>query len=603
MKRMIQKLLPLLLALALLAGSLTSCITQPAKSAYDLAVEKGYTGTVDEWLASLIGEAGVAGKDGQDGAAGQSAYALAVQKGYTGTEQEWLTSLIGAAGPRGANGKSAYELACENGFRGSLHEWLLSLSVIGLDGVDGVGIQSAEINANGYLILTMTNGNFINAGLVRDNSTTPDTETDTKPTYTLSDTPNTDGFYDVYETVIQTGHSSLNLRLSPDTVNGEVFRAVVEGEELLRIGDQKTPDGFSRFYYKDTVCYARSKFFTLKEDLVLDIPAYHLPEAVVLTKGEESWFYVDQIMPDKPSDVKITFSYSGSAERTFSGETAFAVKPTKVGSASLMVRIARVVDGVLTETAMRHIAVTVVEKQAGLALTGLFLGDSRISGGDLLSAMKANMPSLTFLGTRTSSSAGVSHEGRGAWSTENYMSDATSSVSGIATSNAFYNPATQGFDFSYYMTQNGYTDLDFVVINLGANDAFSATAAENIAVMVASIHAYSADIKVLVLSEYLSPADGYCLTGAANHNVSRMRRNQFGFFNHLKEALGGRESENLYLLPTNLTINGFSDWPTSTVTVDGASEQRVTDVVHLGASGYKKEAAMIRSYLYWLFGA
>ena len=44
---------------------------------------------------------------------GQSAYELAVEKGFTGTQSEWVESLAGA------DGKSAYELAVENGYTGS----------------------------------------------------------------------------------------------------------------------------------------------------------------------------------------------------------------------------------------------------------------------------------------------------------------------------------------------------------------------------------------------------------------------------------------------------------------------------------------------------
>ena len=65
------------------------------KSAYELAVENGYEGTVQEWLASLVGA---------DGADGKSAYELAVKNGYVGTEVEWLQSLAGV------NGASAYEI-------------------------------------------------------------------------------------------------------------------------------------------------------------------------------------------------------------------------------------------------------------------------------------------------------------------------------------------------------------------------------------------------------------------------------------------------------------------------------------------------------------
>ncbi len=133
------------------------------KSAYELAVEKGYQGTLEQWLASLVGEAGAPGKDGtdgkdgadgkdgvdgedgkdgadgKDGLNGKSAYELAVENGYTGTLTEWLESLIGkdglngingangADGKDGLNGKSAFELACEAGFEGTLVEWLDSL--------------------------------------------------------------------------------------------------------------------------------------------------------------------------------------------------------------------------------------------------------------------------------------------------------------------------------------------------------------------------------------------------------------------------------------------------------------------------------------------
>ena len=76
------------------------------KSAYDLAVEKGYSGTLDEWLASLKGS------NGNDG---KSAYELAVEKGYTGSLDEWLESL------KGVNGITP-KLKIENG------RWLLSLN-------------------------------------------------------------------------------------------------------------------------------------------------------------------------------------------------------------------------------------------------------------------------------------------------------------------------------------------------------------------------------------------------------------------------------------------------------------------------------------------
>ena len=50
------------------------------------------------------GPAGPAGPAGSAGAPGKSAYEVAVDEGYTGTEAEWLASLVGPAGPAGPAG-------------------------------------------------------------------------------------------------------------------------------------------------------------------------------------------------------------------------------------------------------------------------------------------------------------------------------------------------------------------------------------------------------------------------------------------------------------------------------------------------------------------
>ena len=128
------------------------------KSAYELAVEKGYTGTLDEWLASLVGAQGAAGSNGTNGTNGKSAYELAVEKGYTGTLDEWLASLVGAQGAAGSNGtngtngKSAYELAVENGYTGTLTEWIASLK--GVKGDAGENCTFVTGDNDGEIVLT-----------------------------------------------------------------------------------------------------------------------------------------------------------------------------------------------------------------------------------------------------------------------------------------------------------------------------------------------------------------------------------------------------------------------------------------------------------------
>ena len=77
------------------------------KSAYELAVEEGYTGTEEEWLASLHGADGTDGTDGTDG---KSAYEIAVDEGFVGTEEQWLASLKGEQGNTGSSVDYPYEL-------------------------------------------------------------------------------------------------------------------------------------------------------------------------------------------------------------------------------------------------------------------------------------------------------------------------------------------------------------------------------------------------------------------------------------------------------------------------------------------------------------
>jgi hypothetical protein len=93
------------------------------KSAYQLWIEEGHSGTVEDFLESLIGEPGkstyeiwlslgnegtvvdfINSIQGEKGDRGYSAYEIWIQEGHTGTVQDFLDSLVG---------KSAYEVWLE----------------------------------------------------------------------------------------------------------------------------------------------------------------------------------------------------------------------------------------------------------------------------------------------------------------------------------------------------------------------------------------------------------------------------------------------------------------------------------------------------------
>jgi hypothetical protein len=90
----------------------TWLVSLEGESAYQTAVDNGYNGDEVAWLASLIGPPGA------------SAYQIWLQNGHSGTEAQFLNSLIGAKGP---SGDSAYAIAVQNGFVGSEAAWLTSL--------------------------------------------------------------------------------------------------------------------------------------------------------------------------------------------------------------------------------------------------------------------------------------------------------------------------------------------------------------------------------------------------------------------------------------------------------------------------------------------
>lgn len=121
------------------------------KSAYELAVEKGYRGMLDEWLASL---------NGSNGDDGKSAYELAVENGYQGTEEEWLASLKGSAGDQGDDGVTPKLEVRDDGY------WYISYDngqtwnklgpATGDPGEDGDSMFSdIDVSDPDYLVLTL----------------------------------------------------------------------------------------------------------------------------------------------------------------------------------------------------------------------------------------------------------------------------------------------------------------------------------------------------------------------------------------------------------------------------------------------------------------
>ncbi|MBR2702394.1 MAG: hypothetical protein IKE77_09955 [Erysipelotrichaceae bacterium] len=115
-----------------------------------------YTITYSDGTATTFNVAN--GKDGKDGADGKSAYDLAVENGFKGTVAEWIASL---------NGISVVGTKINE--NGNLIVTMSDGSTVDagkVNGNDGISIRETKLNEKGELIITLSNGDSFNLGVI-----------------------------------------------------------------------------------------------------------------------------------------------------------------------------------------------------------------------------------------------------------------------------------------------------------------------------------------------------------------------------------------------------------------------------------------------------
>ena len=134
----------------------------------------------------------------------------------------------------------------------------------------------------------------------------------------------------------------------------------------------------------------------------------------------------------------------------------------------------------------------------------LAIGDSTVDHDTMTATILSHFAeqghTITLLGTLGDESGTNRNEGRAGWSAQDYLTDRQ--YQGVT--NPFYNPNTQTFDFSYYMTNQEYTTPDFVVLQLGINDLYNYDDTrieptwDAMETIIDSILAYNNNIKILL---------------------------------------------------------------------------------------------------------
>ena len=243
-----------------------------------------------------------------------------------------------------------------------------------------------------------------------------------------------------------------------------------------------------------------------------------------------------------------------------------------------------------------------VSKTAGSGMTRnvMFIGDSITANGlypkEVVNLFENDEMNVNLVGTVNI--GGVLHEGHGGWTSKDFCE--VQSFNDYT--NAFYNPNTKTFDFSYYMSTNKFESVDDVFITLGINDMAKNLGLENIIgyynQMINSIRAYNPKIRIFI-GLCILPYSGKYSTA---HNYGQFSKAQrLALHERLIEEYDERENEGFYVVPFNLTIDTehdfkFEEKPLSRRN-DTVKVKYCTDVTHPSVVAYNKMADMCMWYI------
>ncbi|WP_392454803.1 SGNH/GDSL hydrolase family protein [Chryseomicrobium aureum] len=349
------------------------------------------------------------------------------------------------------------------------------------------------------------------------------------------------------------------------------------------------------------------------EDVVLN-----LPSKLYGLVGKEVNIYFDNIISGKDTD----YDFEVVSSKGMQLGHVWRFVPDVAESRPVTINVYK--NGKLVASADTTVIVSATSVGSGITKRMLTIGDSTVNSqglnesgvsvNNLVSRKLLENFSSDVMGVESLGTLGASpnnHEGRSGWTAKNYLENASIG----ATVNAFLNPATSTFDFSYYMSNSSIAVPDYVVINLGINDVFSLTTDEAVNAeieliksrydtMIASIKAYSSTIKigiaVTIPPNYSQDAFGKAYNSGQTR--TRYKRNNMLWVRKLIASFKGREAELIYLIPLNVNIDTRYNYGIEQTAVNARNSETYASPVANGGvhpvlSGYWQVAD---TYWYWL---
>ena len=329
------------------------------------------------------------------------------------------------------------------------------------------------------------------------------------------------------------------------------------------------------------------------------VPEIILPPYAVAVVGHEFNMYTENVVICKNlNDYIWAWKMLPYATQYNQYDDRFSVIPTTGSERTYTLSLTcvdKITGATLTSASMSLIIVS------DSAITGkkmLMIGDSLTATGysayEIQSVLSEN--GVESLGTLTATpwignvQKSVNIEGRGGWGAYDYMHTASKN----GNTNAFLNPSTNLFDFSYYMTQQGYSDVDIVMLNLGTNGTEDIQRdVEAMGQIISSIHSYNANIPVVVhLTPPPATQNGWTYI---NHGAGaeEFRLKTLAMVKAQIEAFGNKQSEKTYISCVYGCLDRYHDFAYKEVAISQRNPFTVTrqiQNVHPASYGYYKFA-------------
>lgn len=251
-----------------------------------------------------------------------------------------------------------------------------------------------------------------------------------------------------------------------------------------------------------TTAYVKPGFkmpeLNLSDKIINYFSEVNLPSKIYATVGEELKLYNGNLLKDNEEEFNIDWDCTDGKQM----KDGFVITPTAAGTLALTLNVYKKTTLIKSKT-----TTIIASDKRTTPKKAIEVGDSTSIAAGFAYAVKRMKDKLgdnvVLLGTQGTSP--VLYEGRGGWKAETYRTNTLY----YDVVNPFYNPATQDFDFTYYMVQNGFSNVDVVILNLGINDVFGSKddvgalagatySMTNTDFLIASILAYDPTIKIAI---------------------------------------------------------------------------------------------------------